>query len=69
MCVRASSAAEFHMSSFKVILPRGVAIVDIHAEGFSSPSICIGSITKVHSLLDVFNSESSTVNTGLPVSL
>ena len=53
------------VSSFKVISPCGVAIVDIHAEGFSSPSIHIGSITKVHSLSDVFNSESSTINTCL----
>ena len=53
------------VSSFKVISPCGVAIIDIHAEGFFSPSIRIGSINKVHSLSDVFNSESSTVKTCL----
>ena len=53
------------VSNFKVISPCGVAMVDIYAEGFSSPSIRIGSITKVHSLSDVFNSESSTVKTCL----
>lgn len=53
------------VSRFKVMSPCGVAIVDIQAEGFSSPSIHIGSINKVHSLSDVFNSESSTVNTCL----
>ena len=51
------------VSSFTVIIPCGVDIVDNHAEGFATPSILIGSISKVDdSLSDALSSESSTVN-------